>query len=283
MIEPAAFAFRLVVYDAVAPLGPLLLFGLERVDLRNEISQNWGSAARTFGFGFALTNFTVRHEEIGALLTAKLLANGGHYSPTHARYDWLTLNSFADITGADHAGCTLANTDCYFFQSGNSTIGALDTATPQLSPLIGGKLGNGYGVANQDGDTNFLQRFSLQTHDAFDAASAMRFAQQHQHPLVTGTVTGTTPGLPSRRYSFLSVNNPEVLLWALKPSEEGVTHGLIARVWHLGTNGTNFALSLALPVSSAKLSILKMKVKDLRKTTKENQLKNEKKISVLYT
>ena len=29
------------------------------------------------------------------------LAQGGHYSSRNARYDWLTLNHFADISGAD--------------------------------------------------------------------------------------------------------------------------------------------------------------------------------------
>ena len=225
--------------------------GLRRIDLRNDITQNWGNAARTYGFGFALTNVTARHEEIGAVLTARLTSAGGHYATSQARYDWLTLNSFADLTAGDQAGMTLANSDCYFFQLGNSTLTTLDTNTPALNALVGGKLGAGYGVANQGGDAAFLQRFALQTHGAFDAANAMRFAQEHQHPLVTGTVTGTTPSLPARHYSFLSVNNSDVLLWALKPSEEGVTNGLIARVWHLGTNATNFALSLALPVSSA--------------------------------
>jgi alpha-mannosidase len=61
----------------------------------------------------------------------------------------------------------------------------------------------------------------------------MHFALEHQNPLVTGLVAGTTPLYPEKAYSFLRVDDPSVLLWSVKPSEDGIQSGLITRFWNL--------------------------------------------------
>ena len=166
-----------------------LVRNVNRIGIRNDITQNFGDLF-TWAFSFNLDSPDVWHEEVGAVIRARLLAQGGHYSPRNARYDWLTLNHFADMSGGG-VGATLSNADCYFMRLGNSTSSSLDASTPQLSPLVGGQVdGSALGIPNQGGDSHFLQRFALQTHDAFGPAAAMRFAMEHQNPLVTGTVTG---------------------------------------------------------------------------------------------
>ena len=88
--------------------------GSRRIEIRNDITQNF-DATNTWGFGFELTSPDVWHEEVGAVIRAKLTSNGGHYSPRNARYDWLTMNHFADMTGSG-VGVTLSNADCSFMQ-----------------------------------------------------------------------------------------------------------------------------------------------------------------------
>jgi alpha-mannosidase len=67
----------------------------------------------------------------------------------------------------------------------------------------------------------------------------MKFAMEHQNPLTTALVSGPVASpYPATSYSFLSVSNPNVLLWALKPAEEGISQGIIARVWNQGAAGT---------------------------------------------
>jgi alpha-mannosidase len=62
---------------------------------------------------------------------------------------------------------------------------------------------------------------------------------EHQNPLTTALVTGpSTSPYPAASYSFLSISNPNVLLWALKPAEEGIAKGIIARVWNQGAAGS---------------------------------------------
>jgi alpha-mannosidase len=224
-----------------------------RIDISNNISQNFGDV-RTWGFGFNLDSPDVWHEEVGAVIRAKLQSQGGHYSDRahNSRYDWLTLNHFADINGANGTGVTLSNADCYFMKLGNSTAGSLDTLTPQISPLIGGQVdGVGLGIQNQGGDSSFTQRFALQTHDAQDTTSSMRFALEHQNPLITGLVTGGS-AYPEGSFSLLTISDPNVLLWALKPAEEGIGNGMIARIWNVSGNPVNFNLTMAQPLTSAR-------------------------------
>jgi alpha-mannosidase len=43
---------------------------------------------------------------------------------------------------------------------------------------------------------------------------------------------------------LLSSTNPDVLLWALKPSEDGIDHGIITRFWNLSDNANDFSIQL---------------------------------------
>ncbi len=221
-----------------------LIRDLERISLVNEITQNF-SDVYTWSFGFNINSPDVWHEEVGAVIRAKTESQGGHYSDReqNSRYDWLTLNHFADMSEAGGLGITLSNADCYFMRLGSSTVGGLDVSTPRISVLVGGKVGgSGYGLPNQGGDSYFLQRFALQTHDSYNAVSAMKFALEHQNPFITGEIIGGEI-YPEFSYSLLSIDNPDVLLWALKPAEDGIDKGIITRIWNLDNQNSNFNLA----------------------------------------
>ena len=146
------------------------------------------------------------------------------------------MNHFADITdGANTRGVTLANSDCAFARLGRSTPDRLDTATPQLSVLAGGQVdGSWLGIRKQNGATNFLQRFALRPHGAYDPVTAMKFGLEQQNPFVTGAVTGMAGSpYPATCYSLLSGSHPGVLLWALKPHDDGIECGVMARLWNV--------------------------------------------------
>ena len=171
-----------------------------------------------------------------------------------SRLDWLTLNHFADMSGADGAGVTLSSSDLAFMKLGESSIAdgvsKLDTKTPQIRVLAGGQSdGASLGIHKQGGDTHFLQRFGLRTHNGYNAAQAMRFALEHQNPPVAGWIrkAGT---LPQDSYSMLSVSNPNVILWALKPADDR-NKGLIARFWNLASTPQSYSVSLTQGVSKA--------------------------------
>ncbi len=219
----------------------------DRVDVRNEITANF-SDVRHWSFSFNLPAPAVRTEEVGALILNRLTSDGGDYAPTHARYDYVTVNHFADISAGDaRHGVTLSSPDLAFAKLGRSTVASLDTTTPQLHLLAGGQVdGSSLGIRGQNGATHFLERFALRPHGAYDPAAAMRFALEHQNPFICGALLGKEGGpLPAETYSLLSVSDPGVLLWALKPAEEGIERGLIARLWNV-TDATATA-TLTLP------------------------------------
>ncbi len=254
---PVSVTLRAVSSSPLSHTTRVTLFrNSNRVDVGNEITQNFGDV-KTWSYSFDINSPDVWHEEVGAVIRGKLLANGGHYSPKNARYDWLTMNHFADISdgAANNFGITLSNADAYFMKLGFSTTSSLDTATPQLNVLSGGQIdGSSLGIPNQGGDTFFTQRFALQTHGAFDQTSAMKFALEHQNPFVTGMIEGTgtqARPYPANNFSFLQISDPNVLLWALKPAEDGIGRGIVARVWNQGNSAGTYILTLSSPITSA--------------------------------
>jgi alpha-mannosidase len=244
---PVSTTLRATADSPLAHVTRITLFrdGINRIEIQNDINQNF-DATHTWRFGFELTSPDVWHEEVGAVIRAKLLTQGGHYSARtgNSRYDWLTLNHFADMS-SDGVGVTLSNADCFFMKLGASTVSNLDTSTPQISALAGGRVANGNnGLPNQGGDSHFLQRFALQTHGGFDAVEAMKSALAHQNPLVTGEVTGGS-AYPETAYSLVTISDPRVLLWALKPPEDGLDQGIVVRLWNLAPVSTILWLGLA--------------------------------------
>jgi alpha-mannosidase len=79
----------------------------------------------------------------------------------------------------------------------------------------------------------------------------MCFSLEHQNPLVTGAVTGSANGSATVAYSLLEISDQNVLLWSLKPSEEGVARGLMARFWNLQPAARTPSIKLVRPVRQA--------------------------------
>ena len=226
----------------------------DQVEIRNEITGNFADV-RHWAFSFNLPSPVVHTEEIGAVIRVGKKSEGGDYADTHARYDYATLNHFADVSeAANTRGVTLANADCAFARLGRSTPGALDTATPQLNVLAGGQVdGPSLGIPGQRGAEYFLQRFALRPHGGYDQAAAMKFALEHQNPLVTGAVTGLPNSpYPATHSSLLRLSNPNTLLWALKVHDDGVAQGLVARVWNQAKTTSTVRLTLSPGIATAR-------------------------------
>ncbi|MCU0353926.1 MAG: glycosyl hydrolase-related protein [Cytophagales bacterium] len=225
---------------------------LPRIDIQNRVQKNFGHTVAT-AFSFNLDKPDTWHEEIGAVIKAKRQASGGHYANTFARYDWLSLQHFANVSSGN-ASVTLSNGDGSFMRLGNSTPESLDENSSQLNVLLGGQMDKdkNLGIFKQHGDSLFLQHFALQTHAAaFDAKTAMKFALEHQTPLAAGFASGGNALPPS--YSFLKTDNDNVVLWALKPAEEGAAkEGIVARFYNLQGSTQPLVLSGGQPLAAAK-------------------------------
>ncbi|WP_157557868.1 glycosyl hydrolase-related protein [Niabella aurantiaca] len=242
--DPVAHTIRVTLFTTI-----------DRVTIEDGIQENFGDV-KTWAFSLDLDQPETHHEELGAILLVDKKSRGGDYADQNARYDWQTFNHFADLTDL-HSGLTLSNLDCSFFKLGNSTPDSLCSGSPQLQALAGGQIdryrkpyGDSVvmGIYNQNGQKDFRYHFAVKAHSApFDAANAMKFALEHQNPFITHWVTGGQDMYPLS-YSFLEISDPGVLLWGLKPSEEGIKKGVILRTWNLGSRHTNADVLFASPV-----------------------------------
>ncbi|MEZ5063882.1 MAG: T9SS type A sorting domain-containing protein [bacterium] len=201
-----------------------------RIDLEATVTENFGGFVDT-AWDVAVPGGTWRHEEVGMIATARTQANGGDYANANARTDWLTLNHFLDRSNASF-GVTLSSADSPFFRLGGSTPTFLDENSPRATLTVGMQVdGSVGGIANQGGDSFFLHRVAARPHDAWTATEAMRFALEHQNPLLTFRVTGAGP-YPAASYSLLGADT-SAILWALKPHEDGRGAGVVTRWWNL--------------------------------------------------
>ncbi|MEO8765507.1 MAG: T9SS type A sorting domain-containing protein [Ginsengibacter sp.] len=221
---------------------------IPRVEIDNKITQNFANDFLYNTFSFNNTSISspdIWHEENGAVINAKKVKNGGHYANQQARYDWLTLNHFAAVSSNGNYGVTLSNQDCYFMQTGNSTVQDLDENTGRIKVLVAGRV-DGAGMANQDNDVVFNQRYAISAYDTYSAVTSMKSSLEHQNAFVSAEISNTTGILPEKNFSFLTISDPNTLLWALKPAEEGMdTNGAIVRVWNLSNaaHGSSFVFN----------------------------------------
>ena len=223
-----------------------------RIEIEDSIQANFKDV-KTWAFSFNLDKPTTRHEELGAILTVKKEANGGHYADQNARLDWQTFNHFADMSDQNY-GVTLSNMDCSFFKLGNSKVDSLDETAAELYALAGGQVdkkredGGMMGIFNQNGDTAFLYKFAILPHQtAFNPVNAMKFSLEHQNPFVTGRVVGDASQNAANYFSLLTVNDPSLFLWSLKPAEEGT--GLITRFWNMSNKPISPTIKFNTPLS----------------------------------
>jgi alpha-mannosidase len=76
---PVSATLTAVAADPVAHTTRVTLIrGLNRIDIRNEITQNFGNVLK-WRCGFEITTPEVWHEEVGAIIRAKYTTEGGHY------------------------------------------------------------------------------------------------------------------------------------------------------------------------------------------------------------
>ncbi|HVZ96513.1 MAG TPA: T9SS type A sorting domain-containing protein [Chitinophagaceae bacterium] len=242
-VGPVSLSVRITSTNPINHQTVLTVFkDLPRIEINNEVTQNFGNNFVYTIFSFDTSSIpspSILHEENGAILKAKKVSDGGDYADQQARYDWLTLNHFAAVNSNGNYGVTLSNEDCYFMQTGGSTTTSLDENTAKLTVLVGGKI-TGLGLDNEGGDADFNQSYAINTFNTYSPATSMQSALDHQDNFTTGQISNQFGTLPKDAYSFMAISDPDVLLWALKPAEEGMdTRGAIVRAWNFSNTATS--------------------------------------------
>ncbi len=238
-------------YKPIKHTTRLTLFAINpRIEIENYIQQNLDAKPVTYSFSFNLTKPDTWHEEAGAVLHAKTITKGGHYADTANRVDWLALNHFTDMSDVTH-GMMLSNRDAYFMKLGASSGKILDDTAAQIKVLAAGQIDSYLGMINQDGDSYFENFIALKPHaGSVDAAASMRFSLEHQNPLIAEWIKGGQ-GYDGKQASLFSISDSTVMLWALKPSEEGISNGIIMRVWNMADSDKTIRIASTSPLQSA--------------------------------
>ncbi|MEO6039782.1 MAG: glycoside hydrolase, partial [Saprospiraceae bacterium] len=261
---PVSVTIKAVSTDPLPHTVRITLYaGNPRIEIEDSIQSNFGDL-KTWAFSFNLNLPTTHHEELGAILTAKKETRGGYYIAQNGRYDWLTFNHFANLSEKDY-GITISNEDCSFFTLGKSTPDSLWETAAQLKALAGGQT-DPYtglsinvkdtvmmGIYRQNGEQHFRYSFALTANQqSFDPLRDIKFSLEHQNPLVTAMITGNSGATGGKNsYSLFSVQDPAVILWSIKPAEEGNSQGLIARLWNFNQQPAKTNLKLAMPIQKA--------------------------------
>jgi alpha-mannosidase len=231
-----------------------------RIEIEDSIRQNFRDL-KTWAYSFNFNRPVTRHEELSAVLTAATASQGGHYADNNARYDWLTMNQFVNMSEGNQ-NITLSNIDCSFFKLGESRFDSLASSSSQINALAGGQTDkinpsnlsdtSYLGIYAQNGQTAFRYQFAL-TADAanFNPATAMQFALEHQHPFVTGFAKGGDQTSSPTVFSLLNIADPDLLLWGIKPAEDDPAQGLIIRVRNMNGKRKNPVIQFTDPIQSA--------------------------------
>jgi len=267
-VENAGPVSVTLVAESYRPLkhtSKVTLFGYcDRIELENYITQNFAANPVTYSFSFNLTNPETWHEEAGVILNVKPQSQGGHYSDSICRLDWIALNHFVHMSD-DKSGMIISNRDAYFMKSGNSTVEKLDYTIPQIKVLAGGQIdAPKLGIINQDGDSYFENFFAIKPqNEPFDASLSMKFSLEHQNPLVSGEISGTS-GTYGTQFSLLTVSNPNIIAWALKPAEDGISNGIILRLWNMAGKDNECLVNSTYPIIKGKnTSLIETDVSDI--------------------
>lgn len=234
-----------IVANATTPINRTVKVTLykdsDRIQIDNFINQGFNSTY-LYSYAFNLNSPNVLHEELGTFMEAVPSNLGGKYSTTQSKLEYLTFNHFLDMKGSDNTGVVLSNWDVPYFKLGTSTGTNLDTNTPLVQPVLGGRIDGGH-IPDQGGITSFTQRFAIKTYLGRNQTTDMKFSLEHQNPLIANSANVLGSDYIGNSYSLLNSDNSDSLIWSVKPSEEGITNGLMVRLWNTSDSGTTANIS----------------------------------------
>lgn len=164
--------------------------------------------------------------------------------------NWYTVNRWADVSNKTH-GVTWVTLDAPLVQLGGLTAhlmlassdpGLWVKETGPVQKLYSWAMNNHWGVnyrPYQEGPVVF--RYILRPHGAYDPAAASRLAIGASQPLLPARAFGDkAPATPR-----LAINSPDVVVTAMKPSDDG--RALIIRLWNSTGHDTKTALRWSAP------------------------------------
>ena len=198
-----------------------LVDGIDRVEIADTVDKLPVRAIEGvhFGFSFNVPAAEVRVNSPGAVVRPEKDQIPG------ACRNWFSVERWVNVSNARY-GVTWVTADAPLLELGGLTANlpreqpnpnAYRKTIAPSAALYSWAMNNHWETnyrADQEGETSF--RYCVRPHAAYDPAAAARFGIEATQPLVVAPATGDKP-IASR----LRVEPPEVLVAALKPSDDG--------------------------------------------------------------
>ena len=227
----------------------ILYEDLKRVDIINRLEKEETLAPEAvyFAFPFRVPGGAFRLEIADAVLTPE-----AGQLPGTVR-DWYAVQSWVEAANND-LSVVWAPIEAPLVQLGDINTGKWLTRLELENAWLFSYVMNNYWMTNfkasQGGSLVF--RYALSSRPGgSDAVLSTRFGWEARSPLIVqGLASGNTGALPDEGLSFLSLDQPNVLIQAVKMAEDG--QGLVARLRELaGKETTALMSSFLFPANGA--------------------------------
>ncbi len=232
----------------------ILYEGLKRVDIINRLEkeETLSPEAVYFAFPFRVPGGAFRLEIADAVLKPET-----EQLPGTVR-DWYAVQGWVEAANSN-LSVVWAPVEAPLIQLGDINTGKWLTRLNPENAWIFSYAMNNYWMTNfkasQGGSLVF--RYAVCSRSGGrDAVLSTRFGCEARSPLIVqGLASGNRGVLPAEGLSFLSLDQPNVLIQAVKPAEDG--QGLVVRLREIAGRETNVRLSSYLfPAKGAELEIL---------------------------
>jgi len=236
---------------------------LDRIDITNEVEKTPSSEPQEihFVFPFNVPDCVYHYEATGTIIKPGLTQYGGEQLRGSGQTSH-SCQTFIDVSN-DSYGVMLSQVESYLVQFGHRTTFEVPThPDPSNSTVWSLLMMNKCHelLPDQGGISSFVFRYSLRGHDGgFKGFKAVHFGWERNKDLLVKVLKPNQKGsLPNRSYSFLSCQNANAVVTALKVSEEGLEEGLILRSWETDGKATDarFDVSNLKATSSIRTDLL---------------------------
>jgi alpha-mannosidase len=217
--------------------------GIDRVDIINVIDKKniYDPEAVHLAFSFNVPGGVMRMDTPWAVVRPEADQLPG------ACKNYFTVQRWVDISNDNH-GVTWATLDAPLIEVGAITCDPRDRSVGwiehiQPSTTFYSYVMNNYWETNykasQEGPTTF--RYSIEPHGKFESGRVARFGVEQSQPLVAVPVEGAA----AAHRSILTVDSPDVIVTAFKPSSDG--KAWIVRLFNTGGRAEKVTLTWTKP------------------------------------
>lgn len=230
---------------------------IDRIDIKNDVTRpNFSDPEDEVIFDFPWKLASVQHRyEAGAAITrpgySTQIPPGDHLPGSVQCY--YSVQHWFDTNGRDEmgqaGGVRVATPDSYMASLGKTTIwNGPDVASPRVNFIAydNNPPNGNIGLGDQDQETALTWQFHIQSYlGEFSGPAATRFSYPlTREPVAFPLLSNQAGALPADQHSFVNITDDRMLMSTLKIAEEGLSQGVLLRLWNCDFDGASSLASM---------------------------------------